>query len=57
MKLMQQWRYLDLTSNSFNILFPAKDIVSYMQIISSCLYVCLKRTCSLASQALSKTNE
>jgi len=39
MMLTQQWRYLNLTRNSFYILFPAKGIVSYRQIISSRLYV------------------
>jgi len=38
----QQWRYLIFTRNSFYILFPAKGIVSYRQIISSRLYVRLK---------------
>jgi len=38
-----QWRYLNLTRNSFDILFPAKGIMSYRQIISSSLYVRLKR--------------
>jgi len=36
MTLTQQWQYLNLTRN---ILFPAKGIVSYRQIISSHLYV------------------
>jgi len=45
------------TRNSFYILFPAKGIVSYRQIISSCLYVRLKGTCSLVGQALSNTGE
>ena len=42
MTLTQQWRYLNLTRNSFYILLPAKGIVSYRQIISSHLYVRLK---------------
>jgi len=42
MMLTQQWRYLNLIRNSFYILFPVKDIVSYRQIISSRLYVRLK---------------
>jgi len=50
--LTQQWRYLNLTRNSFYILFPAKGIVSYRQIISSCLCICLKGTCSLANRTL-----
>jgi len=33
--LTQQWRYLNLSKNSFYILFPAKGIVSSGQIISS----------------------
>jgi len=41
------------TPLSFYILFPAKGIVSYRKIISSCLYVRLKGTYSLASRALS----
>jgi len=52
MTRMQQWRYLNFTRNSFYILFPAKCIVSYKQIISSRLYVRLKETCSLAGGAL-----
>ena len=48
----QQWRYLKLTRNSFYILFHAKGIVSYRQIISSRLYVRLRGTCSLAGRAL-----
>jgi len=48
----QQWRYLNLTRNSFHILFPAKSIISYRQIITSRLYVHLKGTCSLASRVL-----
>jgi len=39
MTLAQQWRYLNLTRNSFYILFLAKCTVSYRQIISSRLYV------------------
>jgi len=38
--------------NSFYILFLAKYIVSYRQIISSRLYVRLKETCSLAGGTL-----
>jgi len=49
MTLTQQWRYLNLTKNSFYILFPAEIIMSYRQIISSHLFVRLKGTCSLAS--------
>jgi len=30
---------LELTTNSFYILFPAKGIVNHRQIISSCLYI------------------
>jgi len=43
MMLTQQWRYLNLTSNSLCILFPAKCIVSCRQIISNRLYVRLKK--------------
>jgi len=35
MALTQHWRYRNLARNSFYILFPAKGIVSYRQIISS----------------------
>jgi len=42
MTLTQQRRYLHLTKNSFCILFPAKGIVSYKQIISNRIYVRLK---------------
>jgi len=43
MTLTQQWRYLNLTRNSFYSLFLAKCIVSYRKIISSRLYVRLKK--------------
>jgi len=39
MILTQQWRYLNLTRNSFTSLFPAKGIMSYRQTISSRLYI------------------
>jgi len=48
---------LMLTQLWFNIIFPAKVIVSYWQIISSRLYIRLKETCSLASQVLLNTSE
>jgi len=35
MTLTQQRRYLNLTTNSFYILFPAKVIVSYRLIVSN----------------------
>jgi len=38
--------------NSFSILFPAKGIMTYWQIISICLYVRFKRNYSVASRAL-----
>jgi len=57
MTLTQQWRYLNLIRNSFDILFSAKGILSYGEIISSRLYVRLKGTCSLASRALLNTGE
>jgi len=57
MTLTQQWRYQNLTTNSFYILFPARGIMSYKQIISGRLYVRLKGTCSLAGQALINTGE
>jgi len=47
----------ECTRNSFYILFPAKGILSYWQIISSRLYVCLKRTFSLAGRELLNTGE
>jgi len=47
----------DAHGNNFYIVFPAKVIVSYGQIISSCLYVRLKRTASLGSRALSNAGE
>ena len=49
MTLTHQLRYLNLTTNRFHILFPAKGVVSYGQIISSSLQIRLKGTCSLAS--------
>jgi len=42
MTLTKKWWYLILTRNRFYILFPAKGIVSYRQIISSFLLVRLK---------------
>jgi len=61
MTLTQQWQYLNLVRNSFYILFPAKDISSYRQIISSRLYVHLyvhlKGTRSLSSRELLNTIE
>jgi len=57
MTLTQQWRYGNLTRNSFYIIYPAKGIISSWQIISSRLYVHLKGTCSLASRALLDTGE
>ena len=50
-------RYLNLTTNSSYILFPAKGIVSDRQIISIRLCICVKRACSLASRAISNTSE
>ena len=52
MTLTQQWLNLNLTRNSFHILFPANGIMNYSQIISSCPYVGLKEHYSLASRAL-----
>jgi len=46
--LTQQWRYRNLASKSFYILFRAKGIISYRQIISSRPYVRSKGICSLA---------
>jgi len=42
----------ELARNSFYILFPAKGIVSYRQIISRSIYVRLEGTWSLAGRAL-----
>jgi len=39
----------DSDEGQLYILFPAKGIVSYTQIISSRLYIRLKGTCSLAA--------
>jgi len=55
MTLTQQWWCLNLITNSFFILFPAKGVMSYRQIISGRLYVCLKGICSFASRALFQT--
>jgi len=52
MTLTPQWRYPNLTRNSFCILFPAKVVMNCRQIISSRPYVHLKATCSLAGRAL-----
>jgi len=57
MTLTQQWRYLNLTRNSFFVLFPVKRIMSYRHTISSRLYVLSKGTYSLASRALLNTGE
>ena len=55
MTLTQQRRYLNLTTNSFNILFFAKGMVSYKQIISSRFDVGLKGTCSLVGREFLNT--
>jgi len=53
MTVTQQWRFLNLARNSLYVLFPAKSIMSYEQIISSRFYVRLKGASSLtASRAL-----
>jgi len=57
MALTEQWRYLNFTRNRLYIVFLAKDIMSYRQIISRRLYVRLKVTCPLASRALLNTVE
>jgi len=57
MTLTQQWGYLNLTRNSFYILFPAIGMMSYRQIISSRLYVLLEGTLSFADRALLNTGE
>ena len=50
---MQQWLYLNFTRNSFYILFPTKGNVSYRQVISIRLYVCLKQWFPTFSEASS----
>jgi len=45
MTLTQKSLYLKLTRNSFCIIFPANDIVSYREFISSPLHVRLKQLC------------
>ena len=45
MTLTQKWLYLKPTRNSFCTFFPAKDIVSYREFISSPLHVRLKQLC------------
>jgi len=57
MTLMQKWQHLNLTRNSFYILFPAKCIVNYRELISSRLYVRLKGACSFAGRALLNTGQ
>jgi len=42
---------------SFGVLFPAKGIEGYRQVISSHLYLRFKGNCSLAGRALSNTGE
>jgi len=39
MSLTQQWWYVNLTRNSFYILFPAQGIMSYRKIISNRLCI------------------
>jgi len=39
--------YMKLTRNSFCIFFPANDIVSYSEFISSPLHVRLKQLCPI----------
>jgi len=45
MTLTQKRLYLKLTRNSFCIIFPATDVVSYRECISSPLHVRLKQLC------------
>ena len=47
--LTQKRLYLKLTRNSFCIFFPANDIVSYREFISSPLHVRLKQLCPTRS--------
>jgi len=53
--LMQQWQYLNLTRNSFYTLLPAKGIMSYRQVSSSCLYICLKELVHLLANRIQRT--
>jgi len=46
---------MNVTRSSFYILFSAKGIVSYRQVISTRLYVRLNGTCSPTSRALQNT--
>jgi len=55
MTLTLQRRFLNLTRNSFYILFPAKGVVGYMPIMLGRLYGRLNGTCSLACRALKTT--
>jgi len=55
MTLTQQWRYLNLSRNSFYIYFPAKGIMGDREINYNILCVRLKGTCSLAGRALLNT--
>jgi len=55
--LTQQWRYLNLSKNSFYILFPAKGFVSSGQIISSRLWVCYELVHSLAEHFWTPVNK
>jgi len=50
---MQQWLYLNFTRNTFYILFPTKGNVSYRQVISIRLNVCLKQWFPTFSEASS----
>jgi len=57
MTTTQKWRFLNFTVNSFYILFPAKGIMTYRQIIARQFYVRLIGTCSLAGRAFLNTDE
>jgi len=51
MTLTQKWRNLNLTRNSFYILFPAKDIMNYRRIIlAACTFVSKELVHSLADE-------
>ena len=57
MMLSQLWQYPDRARNSYYIVFPAKGIVSFRQIISSLFYVRFKGTWTLADQAFTPVNK
>ena len=58
MTLTQKWRNLNLTRNSFYILFPAKDIMNYRRIIlAACTFVSKELVHSLADEFWTPMNK